>query len=461
MAHVHFIGIGGYSMSGLAQVLAAEGDQVTGSELKASSRTQRLLDQGIAVCFGHRADNIDGADAVVYNTDVPADNVELVAARQRGLAVLHRSELLAKVLNRHLGIAVTGTHGKTTTTTMIGTLLEVAGFQPTVLIGGESDALGGNAKLGKGAFVVAEADESDGSFLRYTPHIAVVTNVEPEHLEHYGGRFEGVVDAVHHFLGQVHPGGWRVVCGDDPQLRAYMRASPPQTIAYGLDPGNQLRAADIEVRPGGGNRFAVWWDGARMGQIELAVPGRHNVQNALAALAVAKILDIKWDVAAQALRSFVNAHRRFEVHAEVGSVTVIDDYAHHPTEIRAVLKAAREFSPQRLVAVFQPQRYSRTQNLFEGFATAFEEADEVIVADIYAPPGEQPVPGVSAAALAERMRQHGHARVRHVGELEEISRLLWEEMKPGDFIVTMGAGDVFKVAQDLAARLHREAVSQP
>ncbi len=452
MDRIHFVGIGGYSMSGLAQVFKAQGRHVTGSDLRPSSRTDRLVALGIPVHWEHRAENLGEADTVVYSTDVPEENPELAAARARGLTVLHRSELLAMLVDEGDGIAITGTHGKTTTTSMIGWMLQVAGTDPTVLVGGEVDALGGNARRGSGRLVVAEADESDGSFLRYHPRVAVITNVEPEHLEHYGGSFAAVQKAVERFACQVKPAGLVVLCAEDPFLAELARRLPARVVTYGFEHGD-LRARAIEPRAGGGNRFQVVGVGPGAMGMKLLIPGRHNVLNALAALAVGRELGVRPQVMRRALLTFRNAHRRFEFYPSPPGTWVVDDYAHHPTEIRAVLAAAKELRARRIIAVFQPQRYTRTAALLAEFAAAFAGADRVLLADIYSPPGERPIAGVSSQVLAERIRAANGPEVACPGALEAIAAELVATVRPGDLVITMGAGDVFTVARALSEQL--------
>ncbi|QIA26329.1 UDP-N-acetylmuramate--L-alanine ligase [Thermaerobacter sp. PB12/4term] len=456
---VHFIGIGGYGMSGLARVLLARGARVSGSDVRPSDRTRWLAGNGAEVHIGHDARHVAGADLVVYNTDVPADNPELVAARQAGIPIWHRSQVLADLINHRQGVAVTGTHGKTTTTAMTGLVLVAGGFDPTVLVGGEVPEFGtATARLGHGPWVVAEACESDGTFLRYFPRIAVVTNVEPEHLDHYEGDFRRLLDAFRGFLGNVRPGGLVVACGDHPvvrQLLAGLPAGRVRVARYGVEAEDcHLRARDVQTGPEG-TRFSVWQDGRPLGEVTLAVPGEHNVLNALAALAVGLEVGVPFGVAAQALAGFHGAKRRFQVIYDRDGILVVDDYAHHPTEIRATLRAARQRrgAAGRVIAVFQPQRYSRTRLLMDEFARAFGDADKVILTEIYAPPGERPIPGVSSAVLAERIAQEEGRPVDLFSSREDLIEHLLATVRPGDLVLTMGAGDIWTVARDLARRL--------
>lgn len=449
-------------MSGLALVLLRTGYAVTGSDARYNERIARLEQAGATVHIGHDPQHVAGADAVVYTTDLPADNPELVAARQAGIRVLHRSELLAIFVNRQSGIAITGTHGKTTTTSMAALLLAEGGLDPTAIIGGDLPQFGGNARVGQGPHVVAEADESDRSFLRYFPSVAVVTNLEPEHLEHYGHQFENVLAAFRQFLGQVKGDGLVVACADDPNVLTLAREllgrpGAPKVVFYGFGADAAWTARDI--RPVvGGSAFTLVRGGQPLGEVRLAVPGRHNVLNALAAIAVADFLGVSLPDMARGLADFHGAKRRFQIIAEAGGVTVVDDYAHHPTEIEATLGAAREAlgargDSGRVVAVFQPQRYTRTANLMAEFTACFGAADLLVLTDIYSPAGERPIAGVSSTLLAERIEAREQRPVHLITEKEEIVRFLLENVQPGDVVLTMGAGDIWQVAVELGKRL--------
>ncbi len=461
---VHFIGVGGYGMSALAMVLKQRGTAVSGSDVAASARTQRLAEAGVEVHIGaHDAAHIEGADVVVYSTQVPEDNPELAAARARGLRVLHRSELLAEFLNGR-SIAVAGTHGKTTTSSMVACLLEKAGLDPTILLGGDLEAIGGTGKAGRGDWVVAEADESDRSFLRYHPRVAVVTNVEPEHLEFWEGSFARIQEGFRQFLRQVQPGGLAALCADDPTLRSIgqeLRNQPGvvHVVFYGTHPEAEWRAENI--RPWEkGIVYDCVRDGRLLGEVRLPIPGRHNALNSLGALVAGDYAGLSFRQMQETLLSFGNARRRFEVWADVDGIRVVDDYAHHPTEIRATLAAAREQAGRRVVAVFQPQRYSRTHWLMDEFATAFQDADALVLTRIYSPPGERPIPGVSAEALARRIQANTGRPVAVISDQEEILRFLLAEVRPGDTVITMGAGDIWKVARALAQALQSRAVTR-
>ena len=449
---VHFIAIGGYGMSGLAMVLLKTGVPVSGSDVAASSRTEKLAAAGAEVHIGHHDPTyLKGADVVVYSTQVPDDNPELAAARAQGLRVMHRSELLAEFIDRQAGIAIAGTHGKTTTTSMTALLLERGGLDPTVLVGGEMEAIGGTGKAGHGPHVVAETDESDRSFLRYFPGVAVVTNVEAEHLEFWEGKFENIVAGFRQFLGQVKPEGLAILCGDDPTLRTLgqelkTRSGTASVIYYGTGADCEWQARNIHSWTGG-----VAYDcirhGQLLGEVKLPVPGRHNALNSLAALVVGDHVGLGFDQMRETLKGFGNAKRRYQVWADVSDILVVDDYAHHPTEILATLAAAKERQGRRVVAVFQPQRYSRTHWLMDQFATAFGDADLLILTKIYSPPGEQPIPGVTAEALAGRIEANTGRSVQVISDQQAILELLLHTIRPGDTVITMGAGDVWMVAR--------------
>lgn len=448
-------------MSGLAKVWFQLGRSVTGSDARASSRTQHLQDLGIPVQIGHDPAHVDDAGAVVVTTDVPEDNPELLAARRRGLPVLHRSEVLASFLNSGRGVAVTGTHGKTSTTSMIGLIFERAGFDPTIFVGGELPGIGGTGKLGRGQHVVAEACESDGTFLRYHPWITVVTNLEPEHLEHYGGQFTNLVQAFEHYLSQVQLDGRAILCGDDPILRQLAGPIRSRALLYGFGPGNDLVASDLKVEPGrgSGTSFSVTRGGKLLGRAYLTVPGRHMVLNALAAIAVALEVGIPFPLSAEVLAGFGNARRRFQVVGTDGGIRVVDDYAHHPTEIKATLAAARDLTQGRVIAVFQPQRYVRTSNLLYEFSQAFSLADRLLLTEIYSPPGEPPIPGVSSAVLADLIRQRDGREVELIPDKERIVERCLELARPGDTVLVMGAGDIWTAAVELSRRLAERQAS--
>jgi UDP-N-acetylmuramate--alanine ligase len=456
--HVHFIGIGGYGMSAIARVMLEMGYEVSGSDVAPQELTEKLAAKGAQIYIGHEPVHVQGADLVVYSTALPKDNVERVAAEQLNIPILHRSQMLARLLNMRKGVAVAGAHGKTTTSSMIALVMEKCGLDPTYIIGGEIVNLGTNAKAGKGDYVVAEADESDGSFLQYQPAVAVVTNIEPDHLENYSGDFERLKEAYVSFLQNVREDGYAVLGTDDENVRSILpKVQGIRLVTFGLEGGSEFAAdftaADVQL----GDRcasFTVRKKGDTIGRITLSVPGRHNVYNALATVIICLEAGIPFEQIADAIREFRGAKRRFQVHAEVEGMMVIDDYAHHPTEIQATIQAAKA-TGKRIIAVFQPQRYTRTYFLLDAFSRAFGDADEVIITDIYSPAGEQRIEGVTAQKLADLIAENSNPNVTYVPTKEEVLDRLIQKIKPGDLVLTMGAGDIWKTADSLA-RLLRE-----
>ena len=455
----HFVGVGGVSMSGLAAALAALGVPCSGSDVAAGPRLRNLAAAGVAVQVGHAASHVEvlaPGTVVVHSTDVPPSNPELAAAHARGLPVEHRSAVLAWFLG-HAGpsaAAVTGTHGKSTTTALLGLGCRAAGLDPTVFVGADVPGLeGGNHRLGSGP-VVAEADESDGSFVRYHPQVAVATALEPEHLEHYGGSFEAVVDAFARFLRGLPAGALAVLCGDDPRLRA-LGGAGPEVLWYGWGPGSDLTAADL-VLDRDRTAFTARLHGRDLCAVTLRLPGRHNASNALAALGAALRLGAAPEPFAAALAAFEGAIRRFQVLTPPGCpVTVVDDYAHNPAKVAAALAAARQRAAGRVLALFQPHRYNRTAQLMEAFGPAFRGCDVLWMTEVYAPAGEEAVPGVSGAALADLVARRSGIPVRFVPGAAEAVPACLAEARPGDLVIVMGAGDVTAAAHDLAARLAR------
>ena len=444
---IHFVGIGGIGMCGLAELVRAQGYAVTGSDLAEGPTVARLRALGVPVATGHDARHVGDADVVVVSSAVRAGNPELIEAERRGVPVIPRAELLAGVMRLADGIAIAGTHGKTTTTSLIGHVLQSAGLDPTIVVGGrvigagaESERSG--ARLGRGPFLVAEADESDGSFLHLAPVIAVVTNVEAEHLDHHGS-VAALEDAFVAFLERLPFWGAAVLCLDDPGVQRLLARAPRRRITYGLLAQADWVASEVRT-DGAGMEFAVRHRGTRIGRVVLPLPGRHNVANALAALAVAGEVEVPFPVAAEALASFRGVERRFETKGVVAGIHVVDDYGHHPTEVRATLAAARGVHAGRLVVVFQPHRYTRTRDLFEAFATAFHDADLLVLTEIYAA-GEPKLPGIEAAALADAIRARGHRDVRFVADLERVPAALLPELRSGDLVLTLGAGSVSRL----------------
>ncbi|MGG2198827.1 UDP-N-acetylmuramate--L-alanine ligase [Paenibacillus validus] len=455
--HIHFIGIGGYGMSAIAKVMLEMGYQVSGSDLAQAELTEKLAAKGAQVFIGHEAQNVKGADVVVYSTALSKDNVEMLAAEELNIPILHRSQMLAQLMNAKKGIAVAGAHGKTTTSSMIALVLEQCGQDPTFIIGGEILNVGSNAKAGKGDYVVAEADESDGSFLQYQPLIALVNNIEADHLENYDGDFENLKKAYAQFLSQVKPQGKAVICKDDPYLLEMMPNIQSEVITYGIDSEADVVARNIDL----GDRkvsFDVVRGGRTLGTIRLSVPGKHNVYNALATLITCMEAGLSFEQVAEAIPSFRGAKRRFQVLGEVNDMLVIDDYAHHPTEIEATIQAAKA-TGKRIVAVFQPQRYTRTYFLFEQFSRSFPEADEVIITDIYSPAGEKQIEGITSAKLVELIKQNSNRNVRYIPTKEEVQAYLSHAVQPGDLVLTMGAGDIWKAAAGLAKALEERQSS--
>ncbi|NOT35483.1 MAG: UDP-N-acetylmuramate--L-alanine ligase [Candidatus Eisenbacteria bacterium] len=448
---IHLIGIGGSGMCGIAEVLLTMGYQVSGSDMKASDVTDRLVSLGGRVFVGHAASNMEGADVVVFSTAVPADNPELVEARRLGVPVIGRAEMLAELMRMKYGIAVGGAHGKTTTTSMVAAVLARGGLDPTIVVGGRLRALGTHARLGHGQFLVAEADESDGSFLRLSPALTVITNIDREHLDHYGS-LEEVRQAFVYFANRVPFYGVTVLCIDDPEVREILPRVTKRVLRYGLGPDAELRATDIELLPHG-SRFTVASNGRVLGVIEMQVPGQHNVLNALAAIGVGLEIEIGFAHIAEGLADFHGVARRFETRGEQAGVRVVDDYAHHPTEIAATLAAARGLGGRRLV-LFQPHRFSRTQALAREFGGVWKDADHVWVLDVYAA-GEKPLAGVSGRTVVESAEAQGAKQVRFAPDAAAAVREIELEARAGDVVLTLGAGDVWKLADEILKGLSR------
>jgi UDP-N-acetylmuramate--alanine ligase len=453
---VHFVGIGGIGMSGIAEIMLRIGYQVQGSDAKASANTERLQKLGAKVFIGHGAAHVDGAYAVVYSTAVKPDNPEMTAARDRRLPLVRRAEMLAELMRLQFSVAVGGTHGKTTTTSMIACLLDAGGLDPTVVNGGIINAYGTNAKVGSGDWIVVEADESDGTFLKLRSTVAVVTNIDPEHLDHYGD-FDAVKRAFRDFVENIPFYGFAAVCTDHPEVQAMAaRVENRRLVTYGVNPQAEVRAEKIEMGPDGA-RFDVVVDplsgeSVRLEGLRLPMPGLHNVLNSLAAIAVARELGVSPEAIRQGLAGFGGVRRRFTTTGVAKGVRVVDDYGHHPVEIASVLKAARAVTEGRVIAVVQPHRYSRLRDLFDEFCHCFNDADTVIVADVY-PAGEAPVAGVDKAALVEGLRRYGHRRVLPLEGPHELARLVSQEAHAGDVVVLLGAGDITGGAYALPAEL--------
>jgi UDP-N-acetylmuramate--alanine ligase len=449
---IHFVGIGGIGMSGIAEVMHQLGYKVQGSDVSDSYVVEKLRKEGIPVRIGHSADNLGDAAVIVCSTAIKENNPEIQAAAERRLPRVRRAEMLAELMRMQKTVAVAGTHGKTTTTSMVAALLDSGRLDPTVINGGIINRYGSNARLGKSDWWVIEADESDGSFLRLDGTIAVVTNIDPEHLEHYGG-FEAVKDAFVEFVENVPFYGLAVLCVDHPEVQTIIgRVRDRRIVTYGFSALADVRADNVTPVPGGSRFDAVILgregDRRTIEGVQVPIPGRHNVQNALAAIAVALELGISDDDIAGGFSRFDGVKRRFTRVGEADGAVVIDDYAHHPTEIRAVLAAAREGAEGRVIAVMQPHRYTRLQSLMDDFQSAFNDADVVFVTPVY-PAGEEPIEGVDSAALADGLRAHGHRMVRAVADQKELSRELRDLAAEGDMIICMGAGDITKWAAAL------------
>ena len=463
--HIHFVGVGGSGMSGIAEVLANLEYIVSGSDEKASATTERLISLGVTVAIGHAAANVGHADVVVTSSAVRPTNPEVVEAHRRGVPVIPRAEMLAELMRMRYAVAVAGAHGKTTTTSMIALALERAGLDPTAVIGGRLRAFGSNARLGKSQLMVAEADESDRSFLKLFPTVAVITNIDYEHLENYGS-FDDLQQAFVDFANKVPFYGAVVCCADDAHLSAAMGRMTRRVTTYGLSAHADITATDIQVGPMSvralvHRRTRQVDDPAEtltpLGTLELHVPGQHNLLNALAAVAVGVELDVPFERMASGLREFRGAERRFDVRGEPRGILVVDDYGHHPTEIAAVLAAARQLN-RRIVVAFQPHRFSRTQALFDAFGPSFEGAAHVVLTDIYAA-SEEPLAGVTTESLAARMRQQLAVRVDVVPALKDVALALARIAKPGDVVITLGAGSIAHVADQLVSVLESPAVA--
>jgi UDP-N-acetylmuramate--alanine ligase len=454
---VHFVGIGGIGMSGIAEVLQNLGYRVQGSDVSESANVERLRKKGIAVSIGHRAENLGLAEVVVVSSAIRRDNPELVLARERHLPIVRRAEMLAELMRFGQAIAVGGTHGKTTTTSLVAALLEAGGLDPTVINGGIINAYGTNARMGAGEWMVVEADESDGTFVKLPADIAVVTNIDPEHLDHYG-TFDAARAAFRQFVENVPFYGFAVMCLDHPEVQALVaRIEDRRVVTYGENPQADVRFVDLRFE-GGSSRFqVVVRDRVTGGEtlipaLSLPMPGRHNVSNATAAVAVAHRLGIPADAIRKGLAGFSGVKRRFTPTGSWNGVSVFDDYGHHPVEIRAVLSAARDGASGRVVAVVQPHRYTRLSSLFDDFCKAFNDADTVIVADVYAA-GEQPIPGADRDHLVSGARAAGHRDVRPLAGPEALAGMVFDIVQPGDMVVCLGAGNITQWAYALPGQL--------
>jgi len=448
--NIHFVGIGGIGMSGIAEVLLNLGYRISGSDMKETEVTRRLQTLGCDIDYGHRRENVKEADVVVVSSAIRPNNPELEVANERLIPVIPRAEMLAELMRMKVGIAIAGTHGKTTTTSLIATVLGAAGFDPTVVIGGRLNSIGSNAKLGQGEFLVAEADESDGSFLKLMPTIAVVTNIDPEHLDYYKG-IEEIKEAFLHFLNKIPFFGLAVLCLDHPNIQSLLPKLKKRFTTYGLTAQADFHAEEIEF-DGLSAAFEVLYHREKVGRLRIRMPGLHSVYNALAAVATAFELDIPFKTVQEALKDFGGIQRRFQIKGEKKGVLIVDDYGHHPVEIIATLKAAKTGWKRRVIAVFQPHRYTRTQTLFQDFLAAFYDADILILTDIYAA-GEDRIEGIESKGLFEGIREYGHKDVTYLPSKKEIVDHLLRIVTPGDMVITLGAGDIWQVSEELVKRL--------
>ena len=450
---IHFVGIGGIGMSGIAEVLLKYGYTVQGSDLKPSPITDRLVERGATLFFGQKAENLEGAEVVVISSAIKKGNPELDEARAKGLPVVRRAEMLAELMRLKSNVAVAGTHGKTTTTTMVATLLDAGGLDPTVINGGIIHAYGSNARMGQGEWMVVEADESDGTFNRLPATIAIVTNIDPEHMEHWG-TIEKLRDGFHDFVSNIPFYGLAVCCTDHPEVQTLVgRVTDRRIVTYGFNAQADVRAINLHYVKGIAKfDIALQTEDRVIEGCSLPMPGDHNVSNALAAVAVSHHLGMSDDDIRSALENFKGVNRRFTKVGEVNGVTIIDDYGHHPVEIAAVLKAARQACEGRVIAVHQPHRYTRLHSLFEDFCGCFHEADVVGVADVYAA-GEDPIPGASRDDLVAGLTRHGHRHAVVIEEQDDLTKLVKAEARPGDMVVCLGAGTISTWSRELAARL--------
>lgn len=451
---VHFIGVGGIGMSGLAEILRSMDFDVTGSDQRDGENTIRLKRLGVKCHVGHDAAHVQGADVVVYSSAIAKDNPELVAALRASIPSITRGEMLAELMRMKYAVVIAGSHGKTTTTSLVATVLRAAGLDPTVVVGGRMASLGSNARLGAGDLLVAEADESDGSFLRLSPTIAAITNVDPEHLDFYGTH-EALKRAFVEFAERVPFYGLNVLCLDHPHVRDLLPSINRRFVTYG-ESRQADYVADNLVYRGLETSFQVHRQGQALGEFVVRMPGQHNVLNCLAVIAISDELAVPLDVVKEALATFRGVARRFTVVAEADGVSLVDDYGHHPEEIRATLNAARRAFGKRILVAFQPHRYTRTRALFQDFARAFDQADEVYVADVYAA-GEAPLPGISGEALAQAIESHGHRHVEFVASRDALAERLARAASPGDVVIALGAGDINRVLAPLEAKISARA----
>ncbi len=449
---LHFVGIGGIGMSGIAEILIDQGFTITGSDRAGNDNIDRLTALGAQISIGHQASNVaPDVDAIVYSSAIPPDNPEIVVAHQRKIPVIRRAEMLAEVMRLKYGIGIAGTHGKTTTTSMVSLVLMEGGVDPTVIVGGRLHGLAGsNARMGKGEFIVVEADEFDRSFLSITPTIAVLTTLETDHLDCYRD-LEDIKAAFIQFAGKVPFYGFVVLCLDEPALQDIMPKIKKKIITYGLNSQADLQAVDISHKQNR-TRFTVLQNGRELGEVELQIPGKHNVQNALAAITVGLELQVPFAQVKAGIEKFTGVFRRWEVKAEIGDITVVDDYAHHPTEIKATLAGVKAGWRRRVICVFQPHLYSRTRDFYDEFGRSFFNADVLVITDVY-PAREEPIQGVSGELIVNAAKEFGHKHVEYLADKTGVPALLMEIKQPGDIIITMGAGDIWRFGEEFIRKL--------
>jgi UDP-N-acetylmuramate--alanine ligase len=454
--HYHFIGIGGIGMGAIASLLLAKGAHVSGSDLKENQMTKSLQDQGAKIFFGHDGAHVEGSDYVIYSSAVKFDNPEMVAAKAKNIPVLQRAQLLAKLMEDHIGVTVAGAHGKTTTTSMASSLLIKAGLQPTTAVGGIINGTTTNARLGIGKYFVAETDESDGTFLYFHPTYSIVTNIDFEHVDYYHN-LDNIIEAYRKFIHGTNPQGIVIGCAEDKRLLKLLQESARPYVTYGVSSSWDYWAKDIHLQ-GIGAQFVCFYKDQKLGTVDLNVPGEHNVLNALAVVALGSILKIDFKIIQQALKEYKGVQRRFQIIGQGDNIIVIDDYAHHPTEIQATLKAARNLGHKRIVAVFQPHRYSRFQSLWEEFAESLKSVDHLVIADIYAA-SEKPIDGLTSEKFAQFIVEKGCKSAMYLKK-ESIVEHLLQEIKSGDCVLTLGAGDVTKISYELAQALKSSVIGR-
>lgn len=452
---VHFVGIGGIGMSGIAEILLNQGFEISGSDLNENDNTEYLRNKGVQIAIGHFPENVIDKEVVVYSSAVnPDENPEILEARKVGIPVIRRAEMLAEATRLNYCIAIAGTHGKTTTTSMIGLILIKAGYDPTVIVGGRLKDFGGtNARLGKGEWTVLEADEFDRSFLQLLPSIAVINNIEPEHLDIYDG-IEDLKSTFLQFANKVPFYGFVALGSDNPNVKEILSGINKKIVTFGLSRNNDYYAKDVELQNNYA-KFTLVKNAIKIGDISLNVPGYHNVKNALAAISVASELGIDFPLIKDALNDFNGVQRRFDIQGEINGIMIVDDYAHHPTEIQATLEAARKGWDRRIIAVFQPHTYSRTREFYKEFAQSFDEADVLIISDVYAA-REKPIDGISGELIALQAQSYGHRNVHYIPDFDKIVEFLLSEFHDGDMLITIGAGNVYKIGQMIKEKLENQ-----